>query len=78
MLQVGFQTWYEGSEERYIQKCKSKDSATTQASLGFKICGMQVFRWAPRRRPLPEALLHSRELVACWSVRGIVISDLGR
>ena len=40
--QVGFRTWYPGADERHIQRCKLKDSATSQAALGFKICGMQV------------------------------------
>ena len=42
MLQVGFRTWYSGADQRYIEKCKLKDASTTQAALGFKICGMQV------------------------------------
>ena len=41
-MQVGFRTWYPGADERHIQRCKLKDSATSQAALGFKICGMQV------------------------------------
>ncbi len=41
-IKVGFQTWYPGAEEAYIQRCQAKDAATTQAALGFKICGMQV------------------------------------
>ena len=41
-LQVGFRTWYNGADQRYIEKCKLKDASTTQAALGFKICGMQV------------------------------------
>ena len=42
VLQVGFRTWYTGADQRYIEKCKLKDASTTQAALGFKICGMQV------------------------------------
>ena len=42
VLQVGFRTWYSGADQRYIEKCKLKDASTTQAALGFKICGMQV------------------------------------
>ena len=42
LLQVGFRTWYNGADQRYIEKCKLKDASTTQAALGFKICGMQV------------------------------------
>ncbi|KAK2080304.1 hypothetical protein QBZ16_000157 [Prototheca wickerhamii] len=41
-IKVGFQTWYpEAGDEAYIERCKRKDAATTQARLGFKICGMQ-------------------------------------
>lgn len=41
-IKLGHQTWYPGAEEGYIQRCQAKDAATTQAALGFKICGMQV------------------------------------
>ena len=41
-IKVGYQTWYPGAEEAYIQRCQAKDAATTQAALGFKVCGMQV------------------------------------
>ncbi len=41
-IKVGYQTWYQGAEEAYIQRCQAKDAATTQAALGFKVCGMQV------------------------------------
>ena len=41
-IKVGYQTWYPGAEEDYIQRCQAKDAATTQAALGFKVCGMQV------------------------------------
>ena len=40
--QVGFRTWYPGADQRHIERCKLKDSATSQAALGFKVCGMQV------------------------------------
>jgi hypothetical protein len=43
-IKIGKKTWYDEAEEAYIQRCKVKDSATTQGRLGFKICGMQVFR----------------------------------
>lgn len=43
-IKVGFHTWYHGADQRYIEKCKVKDSETTQAALGFKVCGMQVYR----------------------------------
>lgn len=43
-IKLGFRTWYPTADQRYIDKCKAKDASTTQAALGFKICGMQVFR----------------------------------
>ncbi|KAL4424338.1 hypothetical protein ABPG75_001639 [Micractinium tetrahymenae] len=43
-IKVGFRTWYPGADPAYIQRCRDKDASTTQAALGFKICGMQVFR----------------------------------
>jgi len=47
-IKVGYQTWYPGADEAYIQRCQAKDAATTQAALGFKICGMQVPSCFPR------------------------------
>eukprot|EP00891_Asterochloris_glomerata_P004565 jgi/Astpho2/4565/Aster-00147 len=47
-IKVGFRTWYNGADQRYIEKCKLKDASTTQAALGFKICGMQVYRACQR------------------------------
>ena len=41
-IKLGFRTWYPTADQRYIDKCKAKDASTTQAALGFKICGMQV------------------------------------
>jgi hypothetical protein len=41
-IKVGLRTWYAGAEPSYIQRCKLKDTATTQAALGYKVCGMQV------------------------------------
>ena len=41
-IKLGFQTWYPTADQRYIDKYKAKDASTTQAALGFKICGMQV------------------------------------
>lgn len=43
-IKIGKKTWYDEADETYIQRCKLKDSATTQERFGFKICGMQVFR----------------------------------
>ncbi|KAK9811655.1 hypothetical protein WJX72_007711 [[Myrmecia] bisecta] len=47
-IKVGFRTWYPTADTRYIEKCKVKDHMTTQAALGFKICGMQVYRSCQR------------------------------
>ncbi len=41
-LQVGYQTWYPNADPSYIQRCQIKDEQTTQATFGFKVCGMQV------------------------------------
>lgn len=41
-IKVGLRTWYTGAEQSHIERCKLKDAATTQAALGYKICGMQV------------------------------------
>lgn len=43
-IKIGKRTWYSGADDSYIQRCKVKDFTTTQEQLGFKICGMQVFR----------------------------------
>jgi hypothetical protein len=65
-IKIGYQTWYTHAEPDYIERCKRKDAVTTQASLGFKICGMQVYRharggyWRASKRwckTLPEALV---------------------
>ena len=41
-IKVGFRTWYPSGDAAYIQRCQLKDAATTQSTLGFKVCGMQV------------------------------------
>jgi len=41
-IKVGYQTWYPSADPSHIQRCQTKDAATTQAALGFKVCGMQV------------------------------------
>ena len=65
-IKVGLATWYPAADAAYIERCRAKDAATTQASLGFKICGMQVYRhcqggyWRASKRwckTLPEALV---------------------
>ena len=42
-VKVGFRTWYPSATESHIAKCKVKDAATTSSSLGFKVCGVQVY-----------------------------------
>ena len=41
-IKVGLRTWYAGADPSHIERCKLKDAATTQAALGYKVCGMQV------------------------------------
>lgn len=43
-IKIGHRTWYPDADESYIERCKKKDANTTQLDLGFKICGMQVYR----------------------------------
>ncbi|KAK9822308.1 hypothetical protein WJX74_006000 [Apatococcus lobatus] len=43
-VKMGFHTWYASGDARYIERRKAKDAATHQSSLGFRICGMQVYR----------------------------------
>ncbi|GMH36539.1 hypothetical protein BSKO_04407 [Bryopsis sp. KO-2023] len=43
-IKIGYRTWYASADERYIARARAKDQATTQASLGFKICGWQVYK----------------------------------
>eukprot|EP00210_Caulerpa_lentillifera_P006436 g6148.t1 len=42
-VKIGYRTWYSSADERYNQRAKKKDSLTTQATIGFKICGWQVY-----------------------------------
>ena len=41
-VKLGFQTWYPGADATYVQKCRARDASSTQAAMGFRICGMQV------------------------------------
>ncbi|GBG00134.1 inositol polyphosphate multikinase beta-like [Raphidocelis subcapitata] len=41
---IGLRTWYPGAPPALIEKYRSKDEATTQSSLGFRICGVRVAR----------------------------------
>eukprot|EP01026_Neomeris_dumetosa_P083656 TRINITY_DN97429_c0_g1_i3.p1 TRINITY_DN97429_c0_g1~~TRINITY_DN97429_c0_g1_i3.p1 ORF type:complete len:334 (+),score=31.30 TRINITY_DN97429_c0_g1_i3:61-1002(+) len=42
-IKIGFRTWYSMADERYIERARAKDQATTQSELGFKICGLQIY-----------------------------------
>lgn len=55
-IKVGYQTWYADADPSYIQRCQIKDAQTTQAALGFKICGMQVLY--PSCDPTPVRRSH--------------------
>ena len=57
-IKVGLRTWYAGAEQSYIERCKLKDAATTQAALGYKVCGMQV-----EKHDLPNLDLCCRNLL---------------
>lgn len=64
-IKLGFRTWYPTADQRYIDKCKAKDASTTQAALGFKICGMQVI-WRAEMR-LCTAMLLFAVILRCGS-----------
>lgn len=42
-VKIGFRTWYPAADEEYKVKAKRKDSTTTQGTIGFRICGMQIY-----------------------------------
>ena len=65
-IKVGYQTWYPGAEEAYIQRCRAKDAATTQAALGFKICGMQV---RSRAAAFPLSQVQASCLLDCGALK---------
>lgn len=48
-IKVGYRTWYPDADEKYKLKCRAKDAATTSSTLGFKICGMQVYNAVKER-----------------------------
>ena len=55
-VKVGHQTWYDGAAPEYIEKCKMKDNASTSSTLGFKVCGLQLYNgqendfWRPGKQ----------------------------
>eukprot|EP00877_Chromochloris_zofingiensis_P007959 jgi/Chrzof1/3416/Cz12g24150.t1 len=42
-IKIGFRTWYPWASEAAQQKYRKKDESTTQSTLGFRICGVQVY-----------------------------------
>ncbi|KAJ9523894.1 hypothetical protein QJQ45_020081 [Haematococcus lacustris] len=44
LLCMGYVTQYAWATEAYREKCRVKDQATTQSSMGFRISGLQVYR----------------------------------
>jgi 1D-myo-inositol-tetrakisphosphate 5-kinase/inositol-polyphosphate multikinase len=84
-IKVGFRTWYPAADDAYIQRCKEKDESTTQAALGFKICGMQVFRhgaggyWRASKRwckTLPVELVDKALLSFAHNEHGLRPADV--
>ncbi|GFH09866.1 inositol polyphosphate multikinase, partial [Haematococcus lacustris] len=43
-VKMGFVTKYAWATDAYREKCRVKDQATTQSSMGFRISGLQVYR----------------------------------
>eukprot|EP00803_Ostreobium_quekettii_P007438 evm.model.scf_2245.3 EVM.evm.TU.scf_2245.3 scf_2245:14533-15775(+) len=43
-IKIGFQTWYPNGDEHYVRRAHAKDAATTQSTIGFKICGWRVYK----------------------------------
>uniref|UniRef100_A0A383WJ42 Inositol polyphosphate multikinase n=1 Tax=Tetradesmus obliquus TaxID=3088 RepID=A0A383WJ42_TETOB len=39
-VKLGFRTWYPWASDSLQQKYRAKDESTTQASLGFRVCGV--------------------------------------
>lgn len=79
-LKVGHKTWYSGADGNYIDKCLRKDSATTSKSLGFKVCGLQLWRgeegefWRPSKAWSKKLGIHDvREVIASF----LAIDDTG-
>lgn len=43
-VKMGFKSHYEWADEKYKAKCRLKDETTLQPSLGFRVCGLQVYQ----------------------------------
>ena len=84
-IKIGHRTWYANAAPDYIDRCKRKDAATTQAALGFKICGMQVYRharggyWRASKRwckTLPEVLVDKALMSFAHNEHGLRPADV--
>lgn len=84
-IKIGHRTWYPHADPAYIERCRLKDAATTQSLLGFKICGMQVFRhgrggyWRASKRwckTLPEVLVDKALASFAHNEHGLRPSDV--
>ena len=42
-IKIGYRTWYSAGDARYNARARQKDEGTTQSTIGFKICGWQVY-----------------------------------
>ncbi|OMO52312.1 Inositol polyphosphate kinase [Corchorus olitorius] len=64
-VKIGSRTWYPEASDAYIQKCLEKDRATTTASLGFRIAGLQIYEskesgfWKPARKEVQSFTVDS-------------------
>jgi len=43
-VKLGPRTWYAWAEPAYVEKCRAKDGATSQAASGFRLCGARAYR----------------------------------
>jgi hypothetical protein len=84
-IKIGHATWYPEADPYYIERARRKDMTTTQARLGFKICGMQVYRhgqggyWRASKRwckTLPETLVDKALLSFAHNEHGLKAADV--
>lgn len=84
-IKIGHATWYPEAEPDYNNRARQKDVVTTQSSLGFKICGMQVYRhgqggyWRASKRwckTLPVGLVDKALLSFAHNEHGLRASDV--
>eukprot|EP00884_Botryococcus_braunii_P001371 jgi/Botrbrau1/11234/Bobra.0038s0006.1 len=43
-VKIGYRTWHPGEAPAALLKARKRDADTCQSTLGFRICGMQVYR----------------------------------